>query len=452
MKFCALGFILMLFLVADATAAQLTVSWVDNSGGVAGFSLERRASGSSVYSVVASLPVGATSWTDGAVTSGSTYCYRVRAVSSGSTSGYSNEACKAPGTGLSVVKAGTGSGTVVSSPAGINCGTVCSATFSASTVVTLSATASSGSTFAGWSGGGCGGTSSCTLATNVGTTVTASFNKTSTSAPTAPALTLTYNGLQRDRVGAGNTARAADGRLDATLTVRLQGGGRTVTSVKLEGTAPDLWDTESGTGAWLLGVATTLDGSLLNNSSTMAVNFAVADGGTFVIFASQTASFSSGRVVRVTTRFSDGTTATASTTIGTSTGLSISYKGKLRDRVGAGDTARTPDGAFDGVLTATLRAPGGRTITSLSLTSSGGGQWDTTSGTGAWLVGAATSLDGALLNNSTTMAVNFAVADGGTFYLFAGDWLSAQFLSGRTLTLSARFSDGSTLTGSAVVP
>ena len=53
---------------------------------------------------------------------------------------------------LSISKAGTGSGTVSSSPAGINCGTECSRAFSPGTSVTLTATASAGSTFAGWSG------------------------------------------------------------------------------------------------------------------------------------------------------------------------------------------------------------------------------------------------------------------------------------------------------------
>src|SRR5437762_358954 len=61
---------------------------------------------------------------------------------------------------LTVVKAGTGSGTVTSSPAGISCGVSCtadSADYDNGTVVTLTATAAGGSTFAGWSGGGCSG-------------------------------------------------------------------------------------------------------------------------------------------------------------------------------------------------------------------------------------------------------------------------------------------------------
>jgi hypothetical protein len=47
---------------------------------------------------------------------------------------------------------GSGSGTITSSPSGINCGSDCSETYSAGTLVSLTAIPASGSTFAGWSG------------------------------------------------------------------------------------------------------------------------------------------------------------------------------------------------------------------------------------------------------------------------------------------------------------
>ena len=53
---------------------------------------------------------------------------------------------------LTVSKSGTGSGTVTSSPSGINCGADCSEVYTNGTVVTLTAASNSNSTFAGWSG------------------------------------------------------------------------------------------------------------------------------------------------------------------------------------------------------------------------------------------------------------------------------------------------------------
>ena len=77
---------------------------------------------------------------------------------------------------LTVTKTGAGAGTVTSSPVGISCGASCTSSFATGTVVTLTATASTGSTFAGWSGGGCGGTGGCTVTLNADTTVSPLFN------------------------------------------------------------------------------------------------------------------------------------------------------------------------------------------------------------------------------------------------------------------------------------
>jgi hypothetical protein len=75
---------------------------------------------------------------------------------------------------LMVTKLGTGSGTVTSSPAGIDCGATCIATYPASTVVTLAAAAAPGSTFSGW-GGDCSGTGPCQVTMSAPRVVTATF-------------------------------------------------------------------------------------------------------------------------------------------------------------------------------------------------------------------------------------------------------------------------------------
>ena len=79
---------------------------------------------------------------------------------------------------LSVSKMGNGSGTVTSSPFGINCGAVCSANF-AGAPITLTATSGSESFFTGWSGGGCSGTGTCSVIWSPGVysqAVTATFS------------------------------------------------------------------------------------------------------------------------------------------------------------------------------------------------------------------------------------------------------------------------------------
>jgi hypothetical protein len=81
---------------------------------------------------------------------------------------------------LSVVRSGTGTGTVTSSPAGINCGADCVEIYNYGTIVILTATPSGGSSFAGWSGGGCSGTGTCVTTVTAAATVTATFHITLT--------------------------------------------------------------------------------------------------------------------------------------------------------------------------------------------------------------------------------------------------------------------------------
>ena len=83
---------------------------------------------------------------------------------------------------LSVTRAGSGSGTVASAPAGISCGATCSATYASGAAVTLTATPAAGSTFAGWSGA-CTGSGSCVVTMTAARSVTATFDGTT---PTGP--------------------------------------------------------------------------------------------------------------------------------------------------------------------------------------------------------------------------------------------------------------------------
>src|SRR6267378_3097707 len=158
------------------------------------------------------------------------------------------------------------------------------------------------------------------------------------------------------------------------------------------------------------------------------------------------------RNVRVTLPTGEMATLSQAFTVNPAVTLTLAFNGKLRDKVGVGDTARTGDGAFDGTLTMTLSANGGRTVTALRLSNGIGGAWDTVSPNAAWLLGVATSLDGPLLNDITTMAVNTTVADGGSLRLFASDYGNGLgFATGGTLTIIAALADGTSVKASTKV-
>jgi Divergent InlB B-repeat domain len=77
---------------------------------------------------------------------------------------------------LTVTKTGgTGSGTVTSSPAGINCGATCTHEFLEGEEVTLTPTASEGSTFVEWTGA-CTGSGACVVPMNEAESVNAKFD------------------------------------------------------------------------------------------------------------------------------------------------------------------------------------------------------------------------------------------------------------------------------------
>ena len=124
---------------------------------------------------------------------------------------------------VSITGAGTVSGN--QSPA-ISCPGACSQAYPNNTQVTLTATPTAGSTFAGWSGGGCSGTAtSCTVALSADKTVTAAFTTpppptggTGTPPPTggtspavtSPAVTTPVSpmsGPLTSRVGASSSGR-----------------------------------------------------------------------------------------------------------------------------------------------------------------------------------------------------------------------------------------------------
>ena len=138
----------------ESDAAQLTLTWTDNSTNEDGFAIERKTGPTGTFAQIGTVGSNVTSYIDSALASLTTYCYRIVAFNGAGNSAYSGEACgTTPQTfGLAVVRAGLGSGTVTSAPAGITCGTSCSGSYASGTAVTLTAAPMTNSIFTGWSG------------------------------------------------------------------------------------------------------------------------------------------------------------------------------------------------------------------------------------------------------------------------------------------------------------
>jgi hypothetical protein len=77
---------------------------------------------------------------------------------------------------LTIIKAGTGTGTVISNPSGIDCGSTCSYQFVVGNNVTLTATPDSLSSFSGWSGDATSSNSTIIITMNSDKIITATFN------------------------------------------------------------------------------------------------------------------------------------------------------------------------------------------------------------------------------------------------------------------------------------
>jgi glucose/arabinose dehydrogenase len=167
---------------------------------------------------------------------------------------------------LTVEHTGVGTGMVMSTPEGIRCGSVCSRTFGAGAVVTLTATPAAGSVFTGWTGGGCAGTSACTLTVAEATTVSAAFE--------LPTFTLT---VARSGSGSG-TIRSADGRIGCPVTCAAQYATDTTVTLTANadpGSAFTGWSgggcSDTGPCHVTLGADTTVTATFVQQGFTLSV-------------------------------------------------------------------------------------------------------------------------------------------------------------------------------------
>jgi List-Bact-rpt repeat protein/fibronectin type III domain protein len=161
---------------------------------------------------------------------------------------------------LTISKSG-GRGTITSNPIGLNCGSICTASFSSDSPVTLTANAASDSIFSGWSGGGCSGTGSCVLTLSSSTSVTANF---ASSPPPTSSLSVTMAGSGQGNVTGG--VSCSSGTCSGTFP---QGTSVTLTAAPKSGSTFSGWGGAcTGTGSCVVVLST--------SSASVSASFAAS--------------------------------------------------------------------------------------------------------------------------------------------------------------------------------
>jgi hypothetical protein len=155
---------------------------------------------------------GSFSTVTGAFTPGSPFGYKAAYGS--------NYAALEVGAALKVTRAGPGTGTVTSSPSGINCGTQCDTPFFQDATVTLTAHPGTGSALVRWSGGCTGSSTTCHVKMNQARTVTATFGHATTTSQTSS--------LNPAKVGKKVTYTATVTPHPTGGTVKFTSGGSTI--------------------------------------------------------------------------------------------------------------------------------------------------------------------------------------------------------------------------------
>jgi aryl-phospho-beta-D-glucosidase BglC (GH1 family) len=248
---------------------------------------------------------------------------------------------------LSVTKAGSGSGTVTSSPTGINCGSTCSASYNSGTSVTLMASAATGSSFGGWSGACTGTATSCTVSMTAARSVTATFN----SSTTTFALTVTKAGS-----GTGTVTSNTGGiNCGSTCSANIPSGTSVIlTASAASGSSFAGWSgacTGTGTCTVAMSQARSVTATF-NSASTFALSVSRAGTGT-------------GTVTSAPSGINCGTTCTANYATGTSVTLSAA--------AASGSTFAGWSGSCTGTGSCVLSMTASRAVTATFNTSGGTG-------------------------------------------------------------------------------
>jgi hypothetical protein len=211
-----------------ASARQINLAWQDASVNETEFRLEQKTGPGGTFGQIATLGTNTTVYSNTGLSPSTPYVYRVRACNAVGCSGYSNETMATTPSDvaftLTVAIRGSAGGSVTSAPAGVGCGSSCSANYAAGTMVTLTATPGSQASFKGWGGGCSGAATTCTLAMSSAQSVRATFSIVFTDPTLSPRSTIVRAVHVTDLRSAVDTLRSlsglgAFGWTDAMLSV-----------------------------------------------------------------------------------------------------------------------------------------------------------------------------------------------------------------------------------------
>ncbi len=136
---------------------------------------------------------------------------------------------------ITVIKEGTGSGTVLSEPQGIDCGATCEAEFEVGTAVTLRASAGKGSVLVAWKGCDAGGISGNTCKVTTNAVIRAKFTAT-------PGLALKKEGIGLGSVKSSPLGISCPAACASTEAAFAPGAKVTLTASPLKGAAFTGWN------------------------------------------------------------------------------------------------------------------------------------------------------------------------------------------------------------------
>lgn len=322
---------------------------------------------------------------------------------------------------LSVAKAGTGAGSVTSATGDINCGSTCGASYTTPATVVLTAAASTGSTFAGWSGA-CTGTGTCTVVMSAARSVTATF--------TLSSYTVT---VAKTGTGTGGVT-ASSGSLSCGTTCSASYDYGTMLTLTATATAGS---TFSGWGGACSGASTTC-AVTVSAATAVTANFAL---NSYTLTASKSGA-GSGTIAASTGALSCGTTCAASYSHGTSVVLTATAATGSTFAGWGGECSAAVGNTCTLSMTAARSASATFTLNTytVSFAKAGAGSGTVASSDGTLSCGPSCSTTSPTFAYGTSVTLTASPSDGSSF----GSW-SGGTCSGSTSPCTF------TVTGSATV-